>query len=110
LSQLKETARRLSIEQLRRLDTWLHEHILEVEATKRASTGGAVTKKRSVGHVTYRQEGIRCGKENCKCAAGDLHGPYWYAYWLEGGKTRSKYVGKKLPDQALKKADKGKRR
>ncbi|MBI3537057.1 MAG: hypothetical protein HY070_05820, partial [Chloroflexi bacterium] len=28
------------------------------------------------------------------------HGPYWYAYWKEEGRTRSRYVGRVLPDKA----------
>jgi hypothetical protein len=44
------------------------------------------------GSVTYGREKVTCGK-NCK---GCPHGPYWYAYWREGGKTRSKYIGKYL--------------
>jgi hypothetical protein len=47
------------------------------------------------GKVTYRQEQVRCGRENCtRCP----HGPYWYAYWREGGRLRSRYIGKELPD------------
>jgi len=46
----------------------------------------------------YKQEMSFCGKERCKkCARGEGHGPYWYAYWWEDGKTRKKYVGKNLP-------------
>lgn len=46
----------------------------------------------------YKQEVVFCGKERCKkCAKGEGHGPYWYAYWWEGGKTRKKYIGKTLP-------------
>jgi hypothetical protein len=46
----------------------------------------------------YKQEISLCGKERCKkCERGDGHGPYWYAYWWEGGKTRKKYIGKTLP-------------
>jgi len=46
----------------------------------------------------YKQEVALCGKERCKkCERGDGHGPYWYAYWWEGGKTRKKYIGKALP-------------
>ena len=41
--------------------------------------------------VHLRQQLVRCGKDNCtKCP----HGPYWYAYWREGGQRRSRYVGK----------------
>jgi hypothetical protein len=44
--------------------------------------------------VTYRQEPVRCGRPNCtRCP----HGPYWYAYWREDGRLRSRYIGKELP-------------
>jgi len=47
------------------------------------------------GKVTYRQEHVRCGRENCtRCP----HGPYWYAYWREEGRLRSRYIGKELPE------------
>lgn len=46
----------------------------------------------------YKLEFTRCNKERCKkCKEGKGHGPYWYRYWWEGGKTRKKYVGKELP-------------
>jgi len=46
----------------------------------------------------YKQEMSFCGKESCKkCAKGEGHGPYWYAYRWEDGKTRKKYIGKSLP-------------
>lgn len=49
--------------------------------------------------VTYRQQYTRCGKERCrKCKDGAGHGPYWYAYWSENGRTISKYVGIRLPE------------
>ncbi len=48
--------------------------------------------------VTYRQQYTRCGKQRCrKCREGTGHGPYWYAYWSEKGRTISKYVGTHLP-------------
>lgn len=43
----------------------------------------------------YRQQSVRCGKAGCtRCP----HGPYWYAYWREDGRVRTKYVGKELPE------------
>ena len=45
--------------------------------------------------VTYRLESVRCGKPNCKSCP---HGPYWYAYFREGSKLRSRYIGRQLPD------------
>jgi TRAP-type mannitol/chloroaromatic compound transport system substrate-binding protein len=59
---------------------------MEMEPTKRAPEGGV-----------YKQEATFCHKEGCKkCERGEGHGPYWYRYWWEGGKTRKKYVGKDL--------------
>jgi porphobilinogen deaminase len=37
---------------------------------------------------------VRCGRSNCKCAKGELHGPYYVRRWERGGKRRSKYVKK----------------
>ncbi|NMB85709.1 MAG: hypothetical protein GYA29_05620 [Methanothrix sp.] len=51
-----------------------------------------VVEERHSGSMTYRLERVSCGK-NCK---GCPHGPYWYGYWREGGKTHSKYIGKNL--------------
>lgn len=43
--------------------------------------------------ITYRLEMVSCGKcERCK--EKPSHGPYWYAYWKENGRTRSQYLGK----------------
>ena len=51
-------------------------------------------------HITYGQEYRRCGKPGCKCASGELHGPYWVATWTEGGKTKRKHIGKVWRDLA----------
>ena len=49
--------------------------------------------------ITYRQQFTRCGKKRChKCREGAGHGPYWYAYWSENGRTVSKYIGTYLPE------------
>jgi len=45
------------------------------------------------------QRKVQCGKPNCKCAAGNLHGPYWYLEWMEGTKRKWKYLGKTLTDK-----------
>ena len=45
--------------------------------------------------VTYRLETVKCGKPNCKTCP---HGPYWYAYYREGKKLRSRYIGPELPE------------
>ena len=48
--------------------------------------------------VSLRKQMVRCGKSECsKCPQG----PYWYAYWNEDGKRRSRYVGRLLEDESL---------
>ena len=44
--------------------------------------------------VTFRQQSVKCGKKGCTSCP---HGPYWYAYWRQDGRMRSKYIGKELP-------------
>ncbi|MCI0424262.1 MAG: hypothetical protein L0Z49_13915 [Actinobacteria bacterium] len=45
--------------------------------------------------ISLRHQMVRCGKPSCtKCP----HGPYWYAYWTEDGRRRSRYVGR-LPEE-----------
>lgn len=99
LSEIKHAAEALTRKQLLQLDKWLHELLSAVEAKKLDGSKGSqqVLEKRTTANKTYRLEEVRCGKKNCQCAEGRLHGPYWYAYWTEGGKTRSQYIGKKLP-------------
>ena len=52
--------------------------------------------------VSFRQELVRCGKPGCKTCP---HGPYWYAYWREGGRVRSRYIGRHHPPDADDTAD-----
>lgn len=37
-------------------------------------------------------ERVRCGKPNCRCARGELHGPYHYRRWRSGGIHHKEYV------------------
>jgi len=34
----------------------------------------------------------RCGKPNCRCARGYLHGPFFYRRWRQGGRQKKAYV------------------
>ncbi|HEX8771536.1 MAG TPA: DUF6788 family protein [Acidimicrobiales bacterium] len=39
------------------------------------------------------EQGRRCGKEGCRCASGELHGPYTYVVLPRArGRTRTVYV------------------
>ena len=48
--------------------------------------------------VTYQLELVACGKRTCRTcgATSPKHGPYWYAYFGERGRHRSRYVGKEF--------------
>lgn len=46
-------------------------------------------------HITYQLQYRKCGKQTCRtCREGQGHGPYWYAYWREGSRLKSGYIGK----------------
>ena len=46
-------------------------------------------------HITFQLQYRKCGKASCStCHNGLGHGPYWYAYWREGPRLRSGYIGK----------------
>jgi hypothetical protein len=45
---------------------------------------------------------IRCGKKNCKCARGELHGPYFYHFVRVDGVLVKRYV--KAQDAAAMRA------
>jgi hypothetical protein len=77
---LIESVRALEEPELRRL-VILAQDLLARRGGERAPSGG---------RMTFRMEGVRCGKANCtRCP----HGPYWYAYWREDGKLRKRYLG-----------------
>ena len=41
---------------------------------------------------SLQPEWKRCGKPGCRCARGELHGPYFYRYWYEAGRRHKAYV------------------
>jgi hypothetical protein len=91
LSRLSEK----EIQQLRNTEDRLRRVVQERSAGTVAKSG--VQAVQSFGSLTFRYETVRCGKPNCtRCP----HGPYWYAYWKENGRTRSRYVGRALPQRA----------
>ena len=44
---------------------------------------------------------VRCGRQNCRCARGTLHGPYHYRFWREDGRLRKAYVRPTELEQVL---------
>ncbi len=93
------------IRQIRTLDAYdlrrlqmLIRGLLEDDETDLSASSNAQPSRSSprTAKVTFRQEMVKCGKQGCtRCP----HGPYWYAYWREDGRTRSRYVGKNLPGE-----------
>ncbi len=84
---LLDAVRELDAHELRRLQ-------ILTNAQLAREAPGAVTEPR----VSLRSQMVRCGKVGCtKCP----HGPYWYAYWTEEGRRRSRYVGRLLDDGSL---------
>lgn len=104
LAQLKTLIRHATPAQRKKLFEWLGELIrkdLEAGSQDISESRPSMVEESADGR-TYRLQSVRCGKKGCKCNEGKLHGPYWYAYWSEGVKTRSQYVGKKLPERSVK--------
>lgn len=49
----------------------------------------------------------RCGKKNCRCARGHLHGPYYYRRWREwNGTQRKQYVSRDRVSEVQKALEK----
>ena len=96
--RLRQQIQRLSLAEKQALRTWLDEQIAEdekpPEVTPKKDREVVETKK--AGRITYQLELVKCGKSNCRCADGQLHGPYWYGYQKQGQKLKSWYVGKSL--------------
>lgn len=46
-----------------------------------------------------RAERVKCGKANCKCLRGELHGVYFYRYTWDEGRRRKSYVKRSEVEQ-----------
>ena len=61
------------------------------------SRAGAARGAQEIAETLYKIPALlttwtRCGKPNCRCAAGRLHGPYHALHWREGRVQRRRYV------------------
>lgn len=102
-NQLRAALGQLSLDQARQLYAELEAIVRTLERQPLPSAavrekGREIVETARLGDRLYQLERVRCGKLGCKCAGetGELHGPYWYAYWREEGKLKSRYVGKRL--------------
>jgi hypothetical protein len=90
--ELVREVRRLDEFELRRLLILTRGLLLHADGTPDEEEAGLPPTLR------YRQEEVRCGKAACTSCP---HGPYWYAYWKEDGRTRKRYIGRHLPGEDL---------
>jgi hypothetical protein len=82
--------------ELRKLDRHdLRRVLIYVKGLLHAVGDEAAETDSTTDKVTYRLESVRCGKPSCRSCP---HGPYWYAYYREGDRLRSRYIGRELPD------------
>lgn len=91
--ELVAAVRRLDQYELRRLQILVRGLLLHADGPVAPGELDAAPAR-----VSYRQEQVRCGKAGCSACP---HGPYWYAYWKEDGRTRKQYIGRHLPGQPL---------
>lgn len=91
-------AEMLTRDDLRALRVWIDEQISPaVEEKKIDERVRRLAAKLSEESETVVCRFVKCGKATCWCKKAQTgHGPYWYAYRSEGGRTRSRYVGRKL--------------
>ena len=82
------------IQQLRQLDRHDLRRVLIFVRGLLHSIGDEAAEPLEDSAVTYRLESVKCGKPGCKTCP---HGPYWYAYYREQGKLKSRYIGRELP-------------
>lgn len=90
--ELIQQVRRLDEYELRRLMILVRGLLLHVDGQPDPDEPGLPR------GLSYRQEHVRCGKPACRSCP---HGPYWYAYWKEDGRTRKRYIGRHLPGEPL---------
>lgn len=57
---------------------------------------GAIPSGVGAPKVSLRQQHVKCGRDSCTTCP---HGPYWYAFWREDGRRRSKYIGRLLEEE-----------
>ena len=70
--------------------------VLSNETVKVKITDAELKRRLRAGKpVSYQVKWIKCGKKNCsKCLSSPGHGPYIYAFWRDGKKVKSRYLGK----------------
>ena len=100
INSLQASICRLNPDEQKQLYDWLGKQLQE-RATTRIDISQSEIETRNYEGRTYVAQKRRCGKLACLCMDGEIlevgHGPYWYAYWNENGRTQNQYIGKRAP-------------
>lgn len=80
----------LSVRQLRLRRARLARRLPDAERTLRGS---------------LQTQSRRCGKEGCRCAVGELHGPYVYLSVRSGERTRLLYIAADLAEEVKQRVE-----
>jgi hypothetical protein len=93
LHDIIDIASTLSDEELQELDFWIR-HRLDPAAAELEHPRSPTPGEEEEG-ATYKLKYFRCGKSSCRCARGELHGPYLYIHRRGAdGRARTTYVGR----------------
>jgi hypothetical protein len=68
--------------------------VVEAGSSSRVDASGGLFPKITPLPGSLHTEWRRCGKANCRCARGYLHGPYWVRRWWECGRQRKAYIAR----------------
>ncbi|MGG6270752.1 DUF6788 family protein [Leptolyngbya sp. AN03gr2] len=102
IASLQASINRLTPDEQQQLYRWLGKRLQE-NTMIAADVAENSIETRNYQGKTYVLQKRRCGKISCPCMEGEIsevgHGPYWYAYWHEQGRTKNKYIGKRPPWQ-----------
>lgn len=94
---LAEGVPKQDVETLRALKAWIDELLTYRREVARAELAAATgeeieaVEESSDGTVVIKR--VSCGKDNCKCQRGELHGPYKYVVRRKGGSLDWEYKG-----------------
>ena len=107
---MREWLERLDPVEFREVSSMISEVQLERAAARqeKLEQRRSAAREKSRNRRYLRLERVKCGKKGCKrCAAGELHGPYWYLYRPKhnGEGRTSEYVGKTLPQSLAEEFD-----
>jgi hypothetical protein len=80
----------LSVRQLRARRARLARHLPDVEL---------------ILHGSLQTQSRRCGKPGCRCATGELHGPYIYLAVRSGQRTRLLYIAADLAEEVARRVE-----